>query len=74
MRDSVHPRRRVSGDELRYWKGAYDENIERDFELRSRDGLLPDQDETREMWVFRLLVAIQIMIVTLAGLLFVAER
>ena len=70
----MHPRRRVWGDELRYWKGAYDENIERDFELRSRDGLLPDQDETREMWVFRLLVAIQIMIVTLAGLLFVAER
>ncbi len=75
MRDLTHPiKTRFEWPNVRYWKGTYDENIERDLELCSRVGMRPDQDEAREMWVFRVLVAIQVVMVTLAGLLFVAER
>ena len=60
--------------DVRYWKGVYDEDSERDLALRREAGLSVRDDEQQEMWIFRVLVAIQVMLVTLAGLLFVTAR
>ena len=58
---------------MRYWKAAYDEDLARDFELRRSRGL-PSDGDSRELWLFRILVAIQVLMVSLAGLLFVTSR
>ncbi|MGZ4815018.1 MAG: hypothetical protein ACXVZV_06405 [Terriglobales bacterium] len=59
---------------MRYWKAAYDEDLQRLLELRRRAGLPAADDEEREMWLFRLLVAVQVLLITLVGLLFVTSR
>jgi len=59
---------------VRYWKGAYDEDAQRDLELRRRAGVSAADEEQPEMWVFRLLVVVQVLLITLAGLLFATAR
>lgn len=58
---------------MRYWKGAYDEDIRRDFEMRQYRGL-PADEENRDVWVFRVLVAIQVVWPIVVGLLCLSSR
>lgn len=58
---------------MRYWKGAYDEDSSRDRELHHIRGLA-DDEEDRDIRFFQVLVVIQFVLFTLAGLLFVSWR
>jgi hypothetical protein len=65
---------------VRYWKGTYDEDSERNRDLRrthlsvsSSDSFEDDDDRWGLRW-FHLLIALQAAMVTLAGLLFVTSR
>jgi hypothetical protein len=55
---------------VRYWKGAYDEDRARDFELRRGNGLPTNgraaDDDQRDLGMFRALMAVQILIAAAA--------
>ncbi len=58
---------------MRYWKGAFDEDNARDVELRRAYGVAEDEHEGDMRW-FQVLVAIQVLLVSLVGLLFLSSR
>ena len=56
---------------MRYWKGTYDEDAQRDHELRYRDGVPVDDPDRADLWIFRLLVAFQVALFSLVVLAYV---
>ena len=61
-----HLRWRVTiGGEVRYWKGAYDEDRARDRDIRRARGVAADEEES-EVCFFHALVAVQILMITVA--------
>lgn len=64
---------RVAWSDVRYWKGSYDEDWAREIEQRRREGP-PTEPDDREMWVFRVLVGVQVGAVILAVVMFVSSR
>jgi hypothetical protein len=58
---------------MRYWKGGYDEDASRAEPMCRRCGLLPESNE-KELWVFRSLVATQVIMFSLLALLNVVWR
>jgi len=69
---AVIQRKAVMGGEVRYWRGAYDEDRARDREIRLARGIACD-DREREITVFHALVGVQILMVVLAITLSLAE-
>lgn len=59
---------------MRYWKGGYDENSLRDLDLRRSRGMPADDSDRASLWLFRVLVAFQIALFSLAVLLSVDWR
>jgi hypothetical protein len=58
---------------VRYWKGSYDEDLARERERRKWQDEAAG-DEQSEMWIFRVLVAVQVAAAILAGFLFMSSR
>jgi len=56
---------------MRYWKGTYDEDSQRDLDLRLAHQTLRDESDLSDLWLFRALVIFQIVLVSLVVLLYV---
>jgi hypothetical protein len=56
---------------VRYWKGTYDEDSQRDLDLRLARRVPKDDSDLNDLWLFRALVAFQIALVSLVVLLYV---
>ena len=56
---------------MRYWKGSYDEDVQRDLELRHSEGAPTDDSDRAGLWAFRALVAFQVALFSLVVLSFV---
>ena len=56
---------------MRYWKGTYDEDSQRDLDLRLAHQTPRDDSDLSDLWLFRALVAFQIALVSLVVLLYV---